>query len=185
VGLRPNALHRAQSGGYDCFSEDAATISRQSTETLAINAIAMPRRLLTLFALTFSLPGLLGCSGNGDRPRNPTEERLLEIGGAYVNAATRLGRAPRNFDDLKPNLENGATADFLRSPNDGEPFVVLWGVDFRKLPPGKDDPFTVAAYEKNGVDGKRYVLRFPPSVAHLTDEDLQRAAFPPGHKPPP
>jgi hypothetical protein len=137
--------------------------------------------LLLLVLLT-----LAGCSGTGaDRPLDPTEERLFKIGNAYLAATTRLKRPPKNADELKPSLEGGADADALRSPRDGQPFVIIWGVDFNRLPPGRDDIYTVAAYEQRGADGKRYVLHFPRGVVLLTDEELRKAAFPPGHKPPP
>ena len=69
------------------------------------------------------------------------------------------------------------------SPRNGEPFVIIWGVDYDALPVGPD-PFTVAAYEKKGVDGKRYVLRFPPRVELMSDAELGKAVFPAGHQPP-
>jgi hypothetical protein len=126
-----------------------------------------------------------GCSSRtADRPFDPSEERLLELGNAYVNATNRLGRPPRDFKELEPSLQPGAPADILRSPHDGEPYVIFWGVDYYKLPPGPTDPFTVAAHEARGRNGKRYVLRFPRSVVLMTDEELSKAVFPPGHKPP-
>ncbi len=115
---------------------------------------------------------------------NTTEDRLLKIGNAYRNAVSRLGRAPKDFQELKPSLEGNATEDFLRSPNDGEPLVVIWGVDFDKLPMRPGSP-VVAVYEKKGVGGKRYVLRSPLSTCVMTDEQWKKAVFPPGYTPPP
>jgi hypothetical protein len=136
-------------------------------------------------AVLAGLLGLAGCSGtSADRPLAPTEERLSRLGKAYLHACHRLGRAPRNAAELKPDLEGDVPGDFFRSPNDGEEFVILWGVDFTQLLPGRDDPFTVGAYEKQGVNGKRYVLRFPVGVVQMTEEELRKAVFPPGHKPP-
>jgi hypothetical protein len=112
---------------------------------------------------------------------NSIEDRLLKIGTAYRNAIRRLGHAPKDFQELQPSLEGKPTEDFLRSPNDGEPLVVIWGVDFDKLPPG----YVVGVYEKKGVDGKRYVLRFPLGVKVMTDEQWKKAVFPPGYTPPP
>jgi hypothetical protein len=77
-------------------------------------------------------------------PLAPAEERLVKLGNAYVSAALRLGRAPEDFNDLKPELGD-VTEDFLRSAGDGQPFVVLWGVDYNKLPPQLGNPFTVGA----------------------------------------
>jgi hypothetical protein len=130
------------------------------------------------------LTALPGCAGNADPPRSPTEERLYQLGTAYTQATHNLDRAPKNFDEIKPHLKGVDADTVLRSENDGEPFVILWGVDYLKLPPGKGDPFTVAAYEKHGKNGTRYVLRFPLSVVALTDDEFQRAVFPPGHEPP-
>ncbi len=128
--------------------------------------------------------GLGGCAGRVDPPAAPAQ-RLLAIGNAYVNATNRLGRPPKRFQDIQPDLPPNATEDYLRSPGDGERFVILWGVDFNQLLPRRDDPFTVCAYEQKGVGGRRYVLRFPRSVAVMADDELRNAVFPRGHKPPP
>ena len=82
---------------------------------------------------------LAGCSGR-EKQRNPTEERLYKIGKAYMQANHRLGRGPKDFEEIKPDLEGGITEDMLRSPNDGENFVILWGVDHAKLLPATNDP---------------------------------------------
>jgi hypothetical protein len=135
------------------------------------------------FGLGLAMLALVGCSRNVDRPYAATEDRLVNIGKAYLKAAYE-GKAPSGFEDIKPYLEGDVTEDYLRSPGDGEPFVIIWGVNYHTLPPGKGDPFTVAAYEKKGVNGKRYVLRFPLRVESMTDEQLRKAIFPPGQSPP-
>ena len=136
-------------------------------------------------ALLAGMCGPLGCAGKPvDQPRAPAEEQLYKLGKAYGQAAYRLKRAPTSFEEIKPNVEGPSTDDLLRSANDGEKFVILWGVDYNKLPPGKDDVFTVAAYEKNGVDGTRYVLRFPLQVSRMNNEDFKKAVFPPGYERP-
>jgi hypothetical protein len=128
---------------------------------------------------------LAGCSGGRiDNPLTPTEERLYRIGKAYIQACHRLGRAPREAGEIRPCVEGDVPDDWLRSPGDGAEFVILWGVDYARLPPARDDPLTVGAYEKAGTAGRRHVLRFPLGVALLTDEELRKAVFPPGHKPP-
>jgi Protein of unknown function (DUF1559)/Prokaryotic N-terminal methylation motif len=83
-----------------------------------------------------------------------------------------------------PNLPHNLPADVLRSPNDREPFVVHWHVDYVHLPPN-DDPFTVAAYEKKGVEGHRYVLFFPLKIERLSEEAFAKTTFPPGYSRPP
>jgi hypothetical protein len=148
------------------------------------SSMAMPRRFGRQFVLGLAILGLMGCSRNADRPYAAAEERLLKIGNAYLNAANNLGHAPTDFADIKPYLDGDVTEEYLRSPGDGEPFVIMWGIDYHTLPPGSGDPFTVGAYEKKGVKGKRYVLRFPRSVVLMTDAELGKANFPAGHAPP-
>jgi hypothetical protein len=127
---------------------------------------------------------LSGCLRGGGHELTPTEDRLVKIAVAYNNATTHLDRPPRDFAEIKPYLGSGSTEDVMRSPNDGEEFVVLWGIDYDSLPPRRDDPFTVAAYEKRGEGGKRYVLRIPTQVKRMSDAELAKAVFPPGYQPP-
>jgi hypothetical protein len=137
---------------------------------------------LRWFVLLLAALGLFGCASKPvDPPRAPAEEQLYRIGRAYVQATYRLGRGPTDFEEIKPNIEGPVSDDLLRSPHDGEPFVIHWGVDFGKLPPGRESPFTVAAYEKNGVDGNRYVLRFPLQILKMDEEAFKKAIFPPGY----
>ncbi len=134
------------------------------------------------FVLLFGPPILAGCSQKEvKQQRDPTEERLYKIGNAYLQSITRLGRAPTNIEEMKPELGGAVSTDLLRSPNDGEEFVILWGVDYATLPSQGSDPYTVGAYEKTGVNGQRYVLRFPMGVLRMTDERLKKANFPRGY----
>ena len=128
---------------------------------------------------------LVGCGQGAPKERSPTQERLYRIGKAYLQTCYILERAPTNFEEIKPSMEeDGIPDDLLISPRDGEPFVIFWGVDFTKLVPARDNPFSVAGYEKVGKDGTRFVLRFPIGIVPMTDEELQKAVFPPGHKAP-
>jgi hypothetical protein len=136
------------------------------------------------YPLLLFMLGTFGCSEQKPvHTLNPTEERLTKIGKAYNQACFRLGRPPRNVEEIKPDIDGGFSDDLLRSPNDEQEFVIIWGVDYNRLPPRPNDPFTVGAYEKVGVGGQRYVLRFPLGVQLMTDEAFGRAAFPPGHTP--
>ena len=128
--------------------------------------------------------GLTGCGQGGGRELNPTEERLYKIGKAYLRACHALSRGPNDFGEIKQDIEGDIPEDLLVSPNDGKPFVILWGVDLTQLRFTRENPFTVLAYEKTAANGTRYVLRFPISLVLMTDDELQKAAFPPGHKPP-
>jgi hypothetical protein len=137
------------------------------------------RILLLLGALALG-----GCRGQVDRPPDPAEARLLQIGRAYTQACYRLNRAPKNFEEIKPNICGEIPPDLLRSPNDGQDFVIMWGVNYNELPPAGNDPFIIAAYEQTSTSGKRFVLRYPFSVVQLTDAEFQQAVFPPGFERP-
>jgi hypothetical protein len=135
--------------------------------------------------LIFASLTLSGCFHGGDEHRlTPAEDRLVKIAMAYNNATIHLGRAPKELAEIRSYFDGGGPDDVTRSPNDGEDFVILWGVEYNKLPSRREDPFTVAAYEKRGTAGKRYVLRIPTQVVLMTDEELAKAVFPPGYQPP-
>ena len=68
------------------------------------------------------------------------EDRLVKTSQAYTNATIHLGRAPKGPAELRPYFDGGAADDATRSPNDGEEFVILWGVDYDTLPPGLTIP---------------------------------------------
>jgi hypothetical protein len=133
------------------------------------------------------LPGIIlnfaGCSKKGpSQERGPAEQRLYLIGKAYGQACHDLGRPPQGFEEIEPYLEANAPPDVVRSPNDGEPFVIFWNQQYSRAPVG-NDPSIVIAYEKRGVDGSRCVLRFPLQILRMTDEEFAKASFPPGYQP--
>jgi len=68
--------------------------------------------------------------------------------------------------------------EVLRSPRDGQPFVVITGVDFDSTA-----KTTIWAYEQQGADGKRYVMTLSRDVKQVPDEDFPKATFAKGHKP--
>lgn len=131
----------------------------------------------------------VGCGG-GPPPAVETsraEVNLQRIGAAYAAVAAR-GRPPRNAADLARDLQAGPDqtnpSDLLRSPNDNQEYVIVWGVDFRKLAMQRGGNVDVVlAYERVGKDGKRLVLKPPALVSSLTEEEFRAAAFPPGHTP--
>jgi hypothetical protein len=131
------------------------------------------------------LLGALGCgSGEPQVGEVPASiQHLKKISAAYIDATTRLDRPPANPGELLPFLKKyGDPAAILRSPDDGEEYHILWGVDFRTAR-GNGGVFPVLAYEQKGKGDKRYVLQIR-QVVRLTDEELKQAVFPPGHKPP-
>jgi hypothetical protein len=134
--------------------------------------------------LLVGIVGLTGCSQGGGRERNPTEDRLYRLGMVYVRSCHALGRGPGDFGEIKDKIEGDIPEDCLVSPNDGQPFVIHWGVDVTGLRFTRQNTFYVLAYERTGANGARHVLRYPVGLVLMTDEELRKAAFPPGHKPP-
>lgn len=141
------------------------------------------RRLLPLSGLSLLLAILCGCGGNAERPTppqitDPTHLALEKIGNAYV----RVQGVPKSKADLLPILKSfGKPEDILKSPNDGQEFVIVYGVELRMMKAtGNDVP--VVAFEKTGKDGKRFVLRGRDAVSQLSDAELRGATFPQGYK---
>ena len=114
-------------------------------------------------------------------------QNLQRIGAGYNEARLKLGRPPRNVDELLPFLRDperaGQAKDLLRSPNDGEEYVIIWGVDFGELSKQIPNPYVVYAYEKHGKGGKRHAMQLPNFVSIMTDAEFQKAPFPPGYQP--
>ncbi len=128
-----------------------------------------------------------GPSGRVGTKGEETEAHLQNLKTAYTEAHLRMNRPPRNLNDLKPFLketlgDEGPSPDtVLRSPNDGQEFVIYWGVwTIEDDSPG---PVSVVAHEKNGIDGKRYVLTSDGKVTQMTDQELASAKSP-AKKPP-
>lgn len=108
----------------------------------------------------------------------PSDERLHKIGLAIDAATANLGRPPSNLDELRPFLEEQGDPDRLVvSPIDGQPYVLLWGIDVRSA--GTD---TVLAYERFGAGGRRFVLT-ASTVLPMTDAEFAKAVPRPPHSP--
>ena len=130
-----------------------------------------------------SLSFILAITGCSDKPR-VTEvpqayKNLMIIRDAYFKATDKLQRPPANREELLPYLkESGDPDEILKSANDGEEFVILYGVNYRTV---QLQPVTV--YEKKGRNGKRLVLR-TKVIFTMNDEELKQAPFPPGQSAP-
>ncbi len=130
---------------------------------------------------------LLGCAGCG-ASQTPVEapavqQNIKAVGLAYTQHLDEKKRPPANLDELMPFLKKVGDPDkLLQSPNDGEQFVILYGVDHRSYS-SEGKPVPVTVYEKTGRGGKRFVFR-ANRVMHMTDEELQASPFPPGKKAP-
>ena len=129
-----------------------------------------------------------GCSSSTPlqvgSPPDPTAEKLEKVIAAYGRYCVAEQRPPESAEELKPTLAKlGNPDDLLRSSRDGQPFVVCWGVDLLALPSWAKSKTSVLAYEKQGVDGQRYVLTAQRRVRLMPDGDFRQASFPPGHAP--
>jgi hypothetical protein len=118
-----------------------------------------------------------GCSGRGAPGGSSKDtENLTSIRKAYMAATTRLGRPPKNLDELKPSLAaEGNVEELLISPNDGLPYVIIYGADPRKH---------VMAYEQKGADGVRMVVDQTLLPKRLSADQFDALSFPPGYKKP-
>jgi hypothetical protein len=144
---------------------------------------------LSALLLVALVPLLAGCGPAKPVvfPENKFEQNLQRIGAAYTQATVKLGRPPSGPEELTEFLQvaGGPTAaELLRSPHDGEDYVIVWNVDFRQLAmTGGNVNDIVLAYEKKGKNGARYVMKPPSYVVQMKDLEFKSAKFPPGHQP--
>jgi len=133
--------------------------------------------VLMLFVGVVAGLGLPGCAGKRESQENPAAAHLRRIAGAYDMVLYHKRRPPRSVEDLKPFLKEDEQGDpdvFLRSPNDGQPYEIVWGVNLDN----EENLSAILAHEKNGVEGKRYVITIARIVKEMTEEDFKRATFP-------
>jgi hypothetical protein len=140
-------------------------------------------------AIGFSSLALTGCGSSASVPSQSDKslQNLQKIGAAYMQAAVKLGRPPGSVEDLTESLKslpgNPNPADVLRSPDDNENYVIVWGVNFSALARERGNTDVIIAYEQKGKNGSRHVLMPPAQVYLLTEERFRAASFPPGHTP--
>jgi hypothetical protein len=97
---------------------------------------------------------------------------LSTIGLAYNRATDKLGRPPKDLEELKPHLKDLGDPDaVLRSPHDGLLYVILFGRDIRNV---HEMPPPIIAYEQQGASGMRYVLT-TMGIRPMTDAEFQKA----------
>ena len=120
---------------------------------------------------------LLGCSSKPTpRSEDPGASNLRKIGQAYDHFTDMKHRAPRNDDELKPmlkELEPKADPDqILQSKRDGQPYVIHYGPKM-----DSDTRSVILAHEKDGAEGKRYVLTLDRMVIEMSDAEFATAKF--------
>jgi hypothetical protein len=131
------------------------------------------------------LAGLAGCgSSTHVVPLTPAEKALTSVTMAYKEAHAKLGHAPKNADELKPFLkEFGKPEELLVSPNDGQPYVVVWGTDPNGGPIGYKGMWHILAYEQKGTGGRRAVCDVRGRPMTVPDDDFAKLKFVGRHKP--
>jgi hypothetical protein len=146
--------------------------------------VSAPRWLCRLLAL--ALAGQAGCgSGPNVIPLTKAEKSLTFVALAYGEAHSRLGRGPKNAEELKPFLkEFGEPDELLVSPNDGQPYVVVWGANpTRGGPTEYKQMFPILAYENKGTRGRRALTDIRGRPMTIPQEDFPKLTFVGGHKP--
>jgi hypothetical protein len=153
-----------------------------SGETSTPKVVPGLRRLL--LGLTVLLTGC-GWSDTKVIPLTKSEDNLKYITLAYLEAHARLGHGPQNAEELKPFLKDfGDPEELLVSPNDREPYVVIWGADpTRGGPTEYQGMWQILAYERKGTGGKRAVTDIRGRPLTVPEEDLPKLRFVGGHKP--
>lgn len=138
-------------------------------------------RLLSTVALATALIVAGGCSSQPEDRKIPEAgQNIRLVALAYQHAQTGLGRPPRSAAELRPYLAKlGDPTTLLRSPNDGEDYVVVWGIDPKSLHPlatTADAPqqFPIWIHEAKGKDGLHWVFE-GRRVHVLTDEQFRVA----------
>jgi hypothetical protein len=148
-----------------------------SPTTIVLDMSGNPLRRIAA-TIVFTLIGCEGAAVVKDRGVAPSDVQLSALGQIYLKAQQKLSRPPRSVDELKAHAADIDLNAALVSPNDNEPFVIVWGTDLLN----SADPHMVVIYEKRGKGGVRHALT-PSGMVILTDEAFARAKFAPGHRP--
>lgn len=127
---------------------------------------------------------IAGCSGSTQGPPQAAgRAALARVVEAYGKTQDHLKRPPRNLEELRPHL-GGSADELLRSPEDGEPYVILWDVDVR-TPSLTGSTLPLFIYERKGTNGRRFAADVMLGLPHLTEAEFRAASFARGHKPAP
>jgi hypothetical protein len=163
--------------------------SNVDSQQLSVPSSHLWRLALVLGLLLASAAGC-GSPNVVNVQEDKSAQNLQLISSAYSMAANKLKRPPQGAQDITEILKNELgkpdPENILRSPDDNEPYVIVWGVNFGEVAKARGGNVDVIlAYEAKGKGGKRHVLVPPGQVSLMTDEQFRAAAFPPGHTPAP
>ena len=126
-----------------------------------------------------------GCGSGVDVVRmTAAEKELAYIATAYSDAHTKLGHGPKDAEELKPFLKAfGDPDDLLVSPNDKQPYIVVWNANPTGGPTQYQGMFPIVAYEKEGSGGRRAVSDIRGVPLTVPADDLTKLTFVGRHKP--
>jgi hypothetical protein len=129
------------------------------------------------------LAGQIGCQPAAPRVPEATVDRLNTIYLAYHEATAKLGRAPRNLNELQPHFPTTLPADdLLTSPHDGKRYVLVWNIDPRQPPVHETPP--LLAFEHTGANGEFDVLTTMGTARVSEAELIQHLQVTPGARRP-
>ena len=139
----------------------------------------MMRTVNGLSFLTALVLGVAGCSSTPPpRTEDPDTTNLRRIYQAFRLCEDFKQRGPLDEDELKRYLgelgEPGKPDEFLISRRDRKPFVIHYG---NTINPTAGE--AVLAHEKDGAEGKRFVLTLAGNVKAMSDAEFAKAQLAP------
>jgi len=133
----------------------------------------------------FLLALCLGCVGGPkvvEEELPETKARLMAIQAAYSACTDEYRRPPRNKSELLRFLKSDDADEALKSPRDGQPFVICYGFDLYQADWAAAGKLGIVIYEKQGSNGTRWTVAVPGFIDELEEQQFLQSSFPPGHK---
>ena len=146
------------------------------------NPMMQPYRIPYIVSTLLILAATAGC-GKTTVVNNGPEGlfNLRSIARAYAISAMR-SRPPASIEDLMPVLkEIGDPHELLRSPRDGKPYAIVWGIDAahpKATPKTAGFMLPIVAYEQDGKEGKRQVIDLTMRVSECTPDEFAQLKLP-------
>lgn len=146
----------------------------------------MAPRIARLFVLLILSSGFAGCGQPAVVEHMGGDQggaNLTQLNNFYIRATEKLKRPPKSLQELKAGSKDAGDIEaVLKSPNDAQPYIIVWNVDPISPKGTKAEGPVIIAYEKVGVGGQRWVLT-QWGVSKLSAEEFLQANFPAGHHP--
>lgn len=119
------------------------------------------------------LASVAGCGGGTPSHEKPSEgqTRLARVAAVYMRAQQET-KPPRNDKEFAAFLKKiDADPALLVSPDDGEAYVLMHGLDVKS---GFSGAPPIVAHERKGVGGKKRAVDLMGTVTSLSDEELRK-----------